>query len=74
MFLFIYFINRFNFIIIIFNQLIIIHLIVFIISIYLILICIHFTVKYIYLRFISALNLINKFINQYYLNFIFTIQ
>ena len=58
MFLFIYFINRFNFIIIIFNQLIIIHLIVFIILIYLIPICIHFTVKYIYLRFISVLNLI----------------
>ena len=71
MFLFIYFINRFNFIIIIFNQLIIIHLIVFIISIYLIPICIHFTVKYIYLRFISVLNQVT---HQYYLNFIFAIH
>ena len=74
MFLFIYFIPQFNFTIIIFNQLIFINLIVFIISINLILICIHFTIKYINLRFISVLNLINEFINQYYLNFIFTIQ
>ena len=58
MFLFIYFIPQFNFTIIIFNQLIFINLIVFIISINLILICIHFTIKYIYLRFISVLNLI----------------
>ena len=71
MFLFIYFIPQFNFTIIIFNQLIFINLIVFIISINLILICIHFTIKYIYLRFISVLNQVT---HQYYLNFIFTIQ